>query len=303
MESLKKFWRQFEFTVQEAISNFFRSGWMSGVVITTMVASLSIFGGFWLLLNDFSYFTESIGARLQIVIFLKKEANIDTVSEQVSGIKGVVNVEKISRESAWKDLKRDLEDSIDLGNINNENPLPDTIQINVKGPEHLDYVSESVKQYPEVEEIKYSKELSDYLTDLSRLIRVVGFAITAALSLATLAIIVNTIRLAVNHRKNEIEIMRLVGATNWFIRLPFLLEGIFFGFCSAFFTSIILTVWRTFSVSQVKKLFPFVPVSEDPAIMWRVIIYTMLISIIIGFLGSAFSVHRYLSFERAKAEE
>lgn len=302
MESIKKLLRQFEFTVQEAINNFIRSGWMSWIVITTMVASLSIFGGFILLMKDFNFVADSIGSKLQIVAFLKKDATLDKAYEQVSKIEGVSKLEAIPREKGWDELKNDLQNNLELENIGSQNPLPDSLQITVNIPKNVEIVASRVREMPEVEEIKYSKELAGYIDQLSHLIRLVGIAITVILGSATLAIIVNTIRLAVNSRKNEIEIMRLVGATNWFIRMPFLLEGIFFGFCSAIFTSIILIIWRSFSISQVKKLFPFIPISDDPNIIWNVVIFTLIASILIGFIGSVLSVHRYLSFEKSSPE-
>jgi cell division transport system permease protein len=302
LESVKKLFRQLEFTIQEAINNFIRSGWMSGIVITTMVASLSIFGGFWLLMSDFHYLADTVGSKLQIIAFLKKDAVLETVNENVMKIEGVSKVEPVPKDQGWNDLKKDLQNNLDLENIGNQNPLPDSLQITVGEAKNVENVAMVVKGMADVEEIKYSKELADYIDQVSHLIQLVGVAISTILGLATFAIIINTIRLAVNARKNEIEIMRLVGATNWFIRMPFLLEGIFFGFCSAVFTSIILVVWRSFSINQVKKLFPFIPITDQPDIIWNVITYTLLISILIGFIGSAFSVARYLSFEKANPE-
>jgi cell division transport system permease protein len=302
LESVKKLFRQLEFTIQEAINNFIRSGWMSGIVITTMVASLSIFGGFWLLMSDFHYLADTVGSKLQIIAFLKKDAVLETVNENVMKIEGVSKVEPVPKDQGWNDLKKDLQNNLDLENIGNQNPLPDSLQITVGEAKNVENVATIVKGMADVEEIKYSKELADYIDQVSHLIQLVGVAISTILGLATFAIIINTIRLAVNARKNEIEIMRLVGATNWFIRMPFLLEGIFFGFCSAVFTSIILVVWRSFSINQVKKLFPFIPITDQPDIIWNVITYTLLISILIGFIGSAFSVARYLSFEKANPE-
>lgn len=303
MESAKKLLRQLEFTLQEAITNFIRQGWMTGIVITTMVASLSIFGAFWMLIGDFNNLAKSVGSKLQIVAFLKKDAELTKAYDEVSKIEGVSNLESISKEKGWNDLKSDLKNSLELENIDNQNPLPDSLQITVGEAKDVETVAMKIKAIPEVEEVKYSKELADYIEQLSKLVRTVGIVVTTVFGIATMAIIVNTIRLAVNSRKNEIEIMRLVGATNWFIRMPFLLEGVFFGFCSAIATSIILVLWRTFSINQIKNLFPFIPVSEESGVIWGVVSSTMLISILVGFLGSAFSVTRYLSFEKVKREE
>lgn len=303
MESAKKLLRQLEFTLQEAITNFIRQGWMTGIVITTMVASLSIFGAFWMLIGDFNNLAKSVGSKLQIIAFLKKDAELVKVYEEVAKIEGVSTAESISKEKGWTDLKNDLKNSLELENIDNQNPLPDSIQITVTDVKEVETVAMKIKSLTEIEEVKYSKELAAYIDKLAGLVRTVGIVITTVFGIATMAIIVNTIRLAVNSRKNEIEIMRLVGATNWFIRMPFLLEGIFFGFSSAICTSIILVIWRSFSINQIKSLFPFIPIAEETGIVWSVVSSTLVISILIGFLGSAFSVTRYLSFEKVKREE
>ncbi|GIW21994.1 MAG: cell division protein [Candidatus Sericytochromatia bacterium] len=298
MEQTIKFIRQINFCIEESIKNFVRSGWMSVIVITTMVSAISIFGGFWLILKDFEYITNNIGSKLQIIAFLKQNSDLDKTYSIVSKIDGIKHVEIITKDKAWKELKSELKNSLELENIGNENPLPDSLQITVNNPEAIELVSSRLKEIETIEEIKYSQELANYIENLSRLIKLVGIIISSILGFATIAIIVNTIRLAVNSRKNEIEIMRLVGATNWIIRLPFLLEGIIFGFFSGIFTSIILIVWRTFSISQIKVLFPFLPILEDKNLVYDLVIYVFLLSIIVGFVGSSFSVHRYLSFEK-----
>ncbi len=303
MEQFKKLLRQLEFSLQEAITNFIRQGWMTGIVITTMVASLSIFGAFWMLIGDFNSLAKSVGSKLQIVAFLKTGSDLTKTYDEVSKMEGVNAVESITKEKGWQDLKNDLKTNLELENIDNQNPLPDSLQITVKEPKDVEIVALKIKSLSEIEEVKYSKELADYIEQVSGLVRTVGIVIITIFGIATLSIIVNTIRLAVNSRKNEIEIMRLVGATNWFIRMPFLLEGIFFGFSSAILTSIILTIWRSFSITQIRSLLPFIPLETENTSIWGVVTLTMVISILIGFLGSAFSVTRYLSFEKAKREE
>ena len=303
MESVKKLLRQLEFGLQEAITNFIRQGWMTGIVITTMVASLSLFGAFWMLIGDFNTLAKTVGSKLQIVAFLKKDADLTKAYDEVSKMEGVTTLESITKEKGWQDLKNDLKNSLELENIDNQNPLPDSLQINVKEPKDVELVAMKVKALVEVEEVKYSKELADYIDQVSALIRTIGIVITTVFGIATMAIIINTIRLAVNSRKNEIEIMRLVGATNWFIRMPFLLEGIFFGFSSAIATSIILVIWRSFSTNQIRNLLPFIPIDTENSSIWGVVTLTMIVSILIGFLGSAFSVTRYLSFEKAQRGE
>lgn len=303
MESLNKLLRQLQFTIQEALTNFVRSGWMAWIVITTMTASMTVLGSFIMIMKDLTFITNTVSSRVQIVAFLKKEAPLEKTQATISMIDGVSKVEMITKERAWKELKNELKDSLEAENIKDQNPLPDTLQITVSDSKEIDLVAQKIRGVTEIEEIKYSKELADYIEQISKIVRFIGLIITGMFALATLAIIVNTIRLAVNSRKNEIEIMRLVGATNWFIRMPFLLEGVFFGFFSAVLTSVFLVLWRTFSITQIKTFLPFIPIEEEPAMIWEVISATIIISVLVGFIGSAFSVTRYLSFEKANKQD
>lgn len=266
----------------------------------------SIYDCFWSFYNDnerFFFYCQYSKLKNSNSRFFKKDAPLEKTHASVSIIEGVSKVEMITKEKAWQELKNELKNSIEADNIKNQNPLPDTLQITVSDPKEIDLIAQKIKAISDVEEIKYSKELADYIDQISRIVRMVGFMITGVFALATLAIIVNTIRLAVNSRKNEIEIMRLVGATNWFIRMPFLLEGVFFGFFSAILTSIFLVLWRTFSITQIKTFLPFIPIEEEPAMIWEVISATIIISILVGFIGSSFSVTRYLSFEKANKQD
>ncbi|MFN8670549.1 MAG: permease-like cell division protein FtsX [Candidatus Sericytochromatia bacterium] len=303
MESINKYIRQLQFTFNEAYTNFIRSGWMAWIVITTMTASMTVFGAFIMILQDISFMSNSVASRVQIVAFLKQDAMMEKTQAQVSTIEGVTKVEMISKDKAWQELKKELKNSMEFENIKNQNPLPDTLQITIKNPKEIDDVAKRIKNNSDIESVKYNKELADYIIQAARIVRLIGTIITLLFGFATLAIIVNTIRLAVNSRRNEIEIMRLVGATNWFIRLPFLLEGIIFGFVSAILTSILLVVWRTFSLSQIKLFLPFIPIEEQPSFLNDIIMLTVLVSVLVGFSGSAFSVTRYLKFEKANTKE
>lgn len=303
MESVNRFIRQLQFTFQEAVNNFIRSGWMAWIVITTMTASMTVLGAFIMIMKDISFVSDTVGSKLQIVAFLKKDSIMEKTQAQVSTVEGVTKVDMITKEKAWSELKKELKNTLEADNIKNQNPLPDTLQITISNPKEIDFIAKKIKNISDIESIKYNKELAEYIEQVGKIVTLIGSMITAFFAFATLAIIVNTIRLAVNSRKNEIEIMRLVGATNWFISLPFLLEGIFFGFVSAILTSIFLVVWRTFSLTQIRLFLPFLPIEEQSNLLGDVITVTILASVLTGLAGSSFSIARYLTFEKANKSD
>lgn len=297
MESLKRFGRQVIFCSQEAITSFIRAGWMSWVVISTMVVSLCVLGGFWLLLSDLNGIARQVGSQVEVMGFIKDGVDPTPVVQQAMGAVGVTKVHLIPKAEAWAKMQEDLKGQMDFRHLADVNPLPDTIQVTVATPQDAGRVADWLRALPGVEDVKYSQDLVNRLRELSRAVRVIGGVIILVLSVATLAIVVNTIRLAVNARRGEIEIMRLVGAASWLIRLPFLLEGMVFGLIASVLTSGLLFGWRTLSVRQVQTLFAFLPMNEDFGVVREIALWLIPIGVALGALGSALSVHRYLQLQ------
>lgn len=297
MESLKRFGRQIVFCSREAVISFVRAGWMSWVVISTMVVSLGVLGGFWLLLNDLNGLSRQVGSQVEVVAFLKDNVDPSPVLQQAQGAVGVAKVKLIPKSEAWAEMQRELKGQMDFSHLDAVNPLPDAVQVTVTQPQDAPRVADWLRALPGVEDVKFSQDLVDRLREVSRAVRLIGGVIILVLSVATLAIVVNTIRLAVNARRGEIEIMRLVGAANWIIRMPFLLEGMIFGLLSGIATSALLFGWRALSVRQIQTLFAFLPVTEDLAVVWEISFWLLPIGVTLGALGSALSVHRYLQLQ------
>ena len=297
MESLNRFGRQLIFCAREAGISFFRAGWMSWVVISTMVVALSVLGGFWLLLSDLNGLAKQVGSQVEVLAFIKEGVDASPVIQQAQGAVGVTKVHLVPKSEAWAKMQGELKGQMDFKHLEDVNPLPDTIEVTVATPQDAGRVADWLRALPGVEDVKYSQDLVNRLRELSRAVRVVGGVIILVLSVATLAIVVNTIRLAVNGRRGEIEIMRLVGASSWIIRMPFLLEGMIFGMISSALTAAALFGWRTLSLRQIQTLFAFLPINEDMAVVGEIVLWLMPIGIALGALGSALSVHRYLQLQ------
>lgn len=293
MESIKRRWRQFEFICEEALASVTRSWWMSWVVIISMSVSLSILGGFWLMSEDLNSLAASIGSKVEIMVFLKDDANPTSVSNAVRALEGVENVEIISREEGWKTLQEEMNAGMKFDNLL-ENPLPDALRVKMSDPNDTPGIAEKIALLSGIEEIKYGRELLAKIQQIASFVRLMGLVITGLLLLATLAVIGNTIRLAVQNRRREIEIMQLVGASQGFIHWPFLLEGMFFGLAGAALTGVVLFSWRTFILAKLQSLFPFIPIATNPMETVRVLLYLGIIGMGIGAIGSLISVTRHL---------
>lgn len=294
MESIKRYLRILGFIAEEAVASLKRSGWMSWVVIGTMAASLTILGGFWMLTDDLNLLAKAIGSKVEIMVFLKDDASIQALESDIRALPGVDSITVVSKDEAWKTLQKDLKTSMRFDNLLETNPLPNALKIKVVDPKDTPQLADKISVMPGVEELNYGKELLKKIQQAAGFLRFIGIAITALLSVATLAVMSNTIRLTVQNRRREIEIMQLVGASDGFIRWPFLLEGVFFGLAGAVFTGMILAVWRTFFFARLQEMFPFIPIQEGSFSTVKVVGYILAIGVGMGAFGSLFSVKHYL---------
>lgn len=294
MESIKRYLRILGFIAEEAVASLKRSGWMSWVVICTMAASLTILGGFWMLTDDLNLLAKAIGSKVEIMVFLKDDASIQALESDIRALPGVDSITVVSKDEAWKALQKDLKTSMRFDNLLETNPLPNALKIKVVDPKDTPELANKISVMPGVEELNYGKELLKKIQQAAGFLRFLGIAITALLSVATLAVMSNTIRLTVQNRRREIEIMQLVGASDGFIRWPFLLEGVFFGLAGAAFTGAFLAVWRTFFFARLQEMFPFIPIQEGAFSTVKVVGYILAIGVGMGAFGSLFSVKHYL---------
>lgn len=293
MESIKRFWRQIGFIGEEALASITRSGWMSWVVVMTMAVSLTILGGFWLLSDDLYGLARSVGSKVEIMVFTEDSADVNQMATSIKAIEGVRGVSIIPKDEAWSSLQQEMKGRVRFDALL-ENPLPDTVRVQVDDAEHTPQVAAAIAELKGVEDLSWGQNLHAKIQQIATFTRLIGVLITGLLMAATFAVIGNTIRLAVQNRRKEIEIMQLVGAGEAFIHSPFLLEGMLFGFAGALLTGGALAGWRTFIITKLQALFPFVILDSSPMIVVQMLGYLVAIGVGIGALASWVSVRRHL---------
>lgn len=293
MESIKRYWRQIGFIGEEALASITRSGWMSWVVVMTMAVSLTILGGFWLLSDDLYGLARSVGSKVEIMVFTEDSANVNKMASDIRAMDGVHEVSIIPKDEAWATLQKDMKGRVRFDALL-ENPLPDTVRVKVVDSEDTPAVASAIAELPGVEDLNWGQSLHAKIQQIATFIRLIGILITGLLMAATFAVIGNTIRLAVQSRRKEIEIMQLVGAGEAFIHSPFLLEGMLFGVAGALLTGGALAGWRTFIITKLQELFPFVILNSSPMVVVQMLGYLVAIGVGIGALASWVSVRRHL---------
>lgn len=290
------------YSLKEAFKNLWRNRLMSVASISSVTATLLILGVLFLLIININSFVD--GAQTQfdeITIYLKdgqSAQNIEETGKILKSIIGVKSVEYVSREEAMLKWKEEWGDQGYLLDGLQDNPLPNSFYVTLKDLSYTEAVVGIINDFDTVEEVKFYKDLIDKVLSVSRFIRTLGLALIVVLLAISTFIITNTIKLAVNARRREINIMKYVGATNWFIRWPFLLEGTFLGLIGATLAGAILYVAYSYTYGYFTNEFYVIIASYFvPArtIMSDLVVIFGVLGAGIGALGSINAMRRHLN--------
>jgi cell division transport system permease protein len=270
--------------MMETFNDIKRTGIVNLVIITTMAAILTIFGALFRTTLSVSAFAHELGNVLEISVYLKPSADSHLVSKRIRKIDHVQKVKIISKEKSWSDLKRE----IDIPDI--DNPLPDTLHVKVDKPENINYVFGKIKPLSVVADMSYAQELAKKIQFLNQVVNTTTILVVIIVAVLTITIINNTIQLVIQSRKEEIEIMRLMGVSNWYIKIPLIVQGALYGFLGATVALIPLNIVENM-LNNVHKFF-LIPA---PLFAGNIVITTMFfLGILFGAGGSFLSIKKHL---------
>ncbi|MDY6052622.1 MAG: permease-like cell division protein FtsX [Anaerovibrio sp.] len=290
--------RTSEYFIREVCRSLKRNNWMSLASVGTVAVSLFIFGMFMMLVMNMNKMADSLESQVQINVYLQDDVSREQardIEKDLKNLQGVEQVTFVSREEAMERFKERLGDQKTLLEALDEtNPLPDSFEVMITQPELVKTAAASIERYDGVESARYGQDVMEHLFDMTRLIRIFGFSIMLVLALATLFIIANTIRLTVFARRKEIAIMKYVGATDWFIRWPFILEGMVMGLFGSIIAAIVLRFAYTGVVEAIYESLAFFPLIPTYPFINYVTFLVIISGMIIGATGSALSLKRFL---------
>ncbi len=282
--------------ILEALKGMKRNGVMSFASVAVLLSCLLVIGGFSLIVVNIDLNLDKLGDLNEIVAFCESDADDETIEEIEKQITSLDNVEAVVHATKDEQLKKLQEENPTLyGDITEEeNPLSDSFTIsyadNSKVPE-LDY---NLKQIEGVRKVRNNLELANTIESIRGGIMLVFFWFLAILFVVTVFIIINTIKLSVFSRRKEIGIMRYIGATNWFITLPFIFEGIFIGIASGVGSFIILKLGYSALLSGVATDMQMISLISFSDISGYVFGATLTIGIVTGVVGGLISLGKYL---------
>jgi len=287
-----------EYFIQEVFRSLRRNNWMSFASIGTVAVSLFVLGVFLILVMNMNRMASMLESQVQISVYLQDELTKSERIELQSDIEkmqGIDSVSFVDKDEAKERLAERLGDQkYLLEALGDKNPLPDAFEITVKTPEMVETAATAIERMEGVESAKYGQDVVEHLFDITRLMRIFGLVLMLLLAGATIFIISNTIRLTVFARRKEIAIMKYVGATDWFIRWPFLMEGIVLGCIGGILSALALRSFYAAMAAKIYNTLAFFPLMPQYPFMNYVTVVIIFSGMLIGAIGSAFSLKRFL---------
>jgi cell division transport system permease protein len=268
---------------------------LAAFFITTL--SLVILGFALLFIVNLNFAGDTLARRVTVRVFLQdalSPVQQSYLADRLKRMDTVKTANFISRDQALERLKKQFADRSDLFEIVSDNPLPDSFDVEVKEPAKIDSVAGDISRLPGVEKVNYGKGYVDRLVAFTRTIWLITGVAALLMAMGTLFIITNAIRLTLYARRREIEIMKLVGATDWFIRLPFVFEGMFVGLGGAALATLAVDQTYLAVFAKAAQFLPFIPLVAREVAIPRMSLILMLSGLSVGVTGSLLSIRRYL---------
>lgn len=290
--------RTIEYYIREVFISLRRNNWMSVASIGTVAVSLFIFGMFLMMVMNMNKLAENMESQVQINVYLLDKVDREQardIEKDLKEIEGVESVGFVTKDEAMERFKDRLGDQKTLLDALDEtNPLPDSFEVTVTNPDLVKPAAEKMEKIDGVECAKYGQDVMEHLFEITRLLRIFGFTLMLVLAFATLFIISNTIRLTVFARRKEIAIMKYVGATDWFIRWPFVMEGMVLGLFGSIIAAMVLRTAYTAMAEKVYDTLAFFPLIPEQPFLTYITIIVVISGMVVGAIGSAVSIKKFL---------
>lgn len=290
------------YTIRQGFRNIFRNKWFSLASIATISACLFLFGLFYSIIMNFQYMVKTAQEGMAVTVFFEDETSdvrIQEIGDLISKRVEVSDVKFVTADQAWEDFKEQFEFG-EYAEGYPENPLArmDNYQIYLSDVEMQDSLVTYLESIPEVRKVNHFDGLADMLSGVNLLIAYVSVGIIAILLAVSIFLIRNTITIGITVRKEEINIMKYIGATDFFVRAPFVLEGMLIGLIGA-----IVPLWIIYSIynyaltyvmeqfNVLSKLLNFLPVETIFHVLTPA---SLCVGVGIGFLCSITTVRKHL---------
>ena len=285
--------------LSETAVNLKRNLLMTIAAISTVAISLLLLGGAQILQLVVANVTSTWDGKVEVSVFLRSditEGELDGLRSDLAGMPEIDTFTYVSKDQAYEDFKKLYPDNPELTEVLPKDSLPASFRVSLVDASAAEEVAARVEGSPGIDEVNFGGDIIRRLLQVNTLLRAVTLGMSAVLMVAAAALIANTIRLAIYARREEISIMKLVGATNWFIRIPFMFEGVFAALTGALVSSLVVLGANELFFSKMGDVLAFLgPVFSFSA--WEIAKVLLILvggGVVVGLFGSALALRRFL---------
>ncbi len=283
---------------REAFLSVIRNSWISVASIGVVAVSLLILGSSLLLVMNANNITANLESSLEISAFFKEGIEQDEMRElenELTDRPEIASVVFVSKEQALEEMRENFAAQEDiLAGLDEKNPLPDALRIKTATAEQVAPLANELKTYEQFDVVRYVQGIVEKMMALSKWVRTAGLVTMALLGVAAIFLIATTIRLSVYARRKEIGIMKFLGATNFFVQVPFILEGMILGLVGSLLAVAIIYFGYLSIIDNIQLSLPFVRLITERALIKPLMELLILVGLIIGAAGSLISMRRFL---------
>lgn len=283
--------------IRESVKSIGRNGWMTFASVSAVTVTLLLVGVFMVIMMNLNKVADDLENDVEIKVLIDLQADAtaeETLQQQIKGMPGVESIKYSSKEHELNGLIKDFGDDLSL--FKQSNPLRNVLYVKAENPQQTAKVAKKIDALDNTYEVLYGKGKIEKLFHFLNVSRNVGIVLIIALLLTATFLISNTIKITITARRKEIEIMKLVGATNWFVRIPFVLEGMWLGLLGSIIPMTAVSILYAQlhkavaprlqgEIFQILDVMPFI---------FEIDLLILLMGVVIGVWGSFMSVRKFL---------
>lgn len=286
---------------RESLKSLTRNGWMTFASISAVTVTLLLVGVFTIIMMNLNKVADDIENDVEIKVLIeiiddkeKAKAAEDTLISDIKKISGVEEVVYSSKEQELDLLIEDFGDDLSL--FEQSNPLRNVLYVKAKEPQQTAKVAEKIEKLDNTYQVVYGEGKVEKLFSFLNTSRNVGLVLILGLLFTAIFLISNTIRITIIARKEEIEIMKLVGATNSFVRIPFVIEGMWLGILGSIIPMVVVSVvyYNVYNIVQPRLQGELLQLVDLTPLLYQVNVLILVLGMFIGIWGSFMSVRRFL---------
>lgn len=294
MSSLKNF----GYFIGETIKSLRRNRLLSMATISTVAICILILGAAVLMTINAGNFMNRLESDIEMVVFVDNaldKSQLNDLEYKIEKLPGFKSIQFVSKEQALKNLQEKFGDKdYDLSQTLGKNPLPNSFEVKANNPQDVAKLAKKVEKLSGVEKVNYGQGVVEKLFQVTRWIRIISVAVIILLALGGIFLISTTIRLAIFSRRKEIYLMKLIGATDWFVRWPFFIEGVLLGSLGSLIAIGLLALGYSSLLNNMQTAIFFIPLVKNPKLLLDIYLSLFATGAVLGMLGTYISLNRFL---------